>query len=302
MSQFSKNLRSLRKEANMRQQDLADKFGLAQTTIASYEQGQRFPNHETLIEMADYFNVSIDFLLGREDNNTLDLNKVKKGLENELELNEIAKNYFNTLLSGNNQSAEKIIFNALENNWSLEDLYLKILQPVLFHIGILWETNRIDVFQEHFMSNQIYTLLDKLKDRTEQKNKEVFHKRDKNILLLSVSGENHQIGLRMINNLLELKGWNTFYLGINIPSRSVINAVKNYQADLIMVSVTLHEHLNQARNLIQTIRNNKDTRDLKIMVGGAAFRKFSWEDVGADAYAVDAKSAVQKVEELMEES
>ncbi len=302
MSQFSKNLRSLRKEANMRQQDLADKLGVAQTTIASYEQGQRFPNHETLIEMADFFNVSIDFLLGREDNNTFDLSKVKKDLEGRLELNELAQNYFNTLLSGNNQEAEQIIFNTLEDGWSLEDVYLEILQPVLFHIGILWETNRIDVFQEHFMSNNIYTILDKLKDRAGNVKRGNNVKEDKNIILLSVSGEQHQIGLRMINNLLEIKGWNTFYLGINIPSRSVLNAIKNYQADLIMISVTLHEHLNQARNLIQTIRNNKDTRDIKVMVGGAAFRKFSWEDVGAEAYALDAKSAVDKVEEIMKES
>ncbi len=299
MSPFAKNLRSLRKEANMRQQDLADKLGVAQTTIASYEQGQRFPNHETLIEIADFFNVSIDFLLGREENNKFDMSKVKKDIKSKILLNDLAEKYFNALLSGEKQKSDRIVYKAIENDWSLQDVYLKILQPVLFNIGILWETNRIDVFQEHFMTNNIYTVLDKLKDRVEKVNMHNGSKKDKNILLLSVSGEQHQIGLRMINNLLEIKGWKTFYLGVNIPSRSVINAIKSYKADLIMISVTLHEHLNHARNLIQTIKNNVETRDVKIMVGGAAFRKFSWEDVGADAYAIDAESAVQKTEELI---
>ena len=299
MSHFSKNLRSLRKEANMRQQDLADELGVAQTTIASYEQDQRFPNHETLIEIADFFNVSIDFLLGRDDSKTLDMNSVSDNMAEKMELNQIAKSYLNALITGKNHEADQIIFDALNDSWSLKELYLDVLEPVLINIGILWETNRIDVFQEHFMSNNIYALLDKLKDRYPEKYEK--KQKNKNILLLSVSGEHHQIGLRMINNLLEINGWNTFYLGSNIPNRSVLNAIKNYEADLIMLSVTIHEHLNPARNLIQTIRNNSDTRDVKIMVGGAAFQQYRWQDLGADAYALNAEEAVEKVEEMLTE-
>lgn len=299
MSHFSKNLRSLRKEANMRQQDLADELGVAQTTIASYEQDQRFPNHETLIEIADFFNVSIDFLLGRDDSKTLDMNTVSDNMAEKMELNDIAKSYLNALITGKNNEADQIIFDALNDSWTLKDLYLDVLEPVLINIGILWETNRIDVFQEHFMSNNIYALLDKLKDRYPEKYEK--KQKNKNILLLSVSGEHHQIGLRMINNLLEINGWNTFYLGSNIPNRSVLNAIKNYEADLVMLSVTIHEHLNPARNLIQTIRNNSDTRDVKIMVGGSAFQRYRWQDLGADAYALNAEEAVKKVEEMLTE-
>ena len=299
MSHFSKNLRSLRKEANMRQQDLADELGVAQTTIASYEQDQRFPNHETLIEIADFFNVSIDFLLGRDDSKTLDMNTVSDNMAEKMELNDIAKSYLNALITGKNHEADQLIFDALNDSWTLKDLYLDVLEPVLINIGILWETNRIDVFQEHFMSNNIYALLDKLKDRYPEKYEK--KQKNKNILLLSVSGEHHQIGLRMINNLLEINGWNTFYLGSNIPNRSVLNAIKNYEADLVMLSVTIHEHLNPARNLIQTIRNNSDTRDVKIMVGGSAFQRYRWQDLGADAYALNAEEAVKKVEEMLTE-
>ena len=299
MSHFSKNLRSLRKEANMRQQDLADELGVAQTTIASYEQDQRFPNHETLIEIADFFNVSIDFLLGRDDSKNLDMNTVSDNMAEKMELNDIAKSYLNALITGKNHEADQLIFDALNDSWTLKDLYLDVLEPVLINIGILWETNRIDVFQEHFMSNNIYALLDKLKDRYPEKYEK--KQKNKNILLLSVSGEHHQIGLRMINNLLEINGWNTFYLGSNIPNRSVLNAIKNYEADLVMLSVTIHEHLNPARNLIQTIRNNSDTRDVKIMVGGSAFQRYRWQDLGADAYALNAEEAVKKVEEMLTE-
>ena len=42
-------------------------LGLAQTTIANYEQGKRFPDEETLLKIADFFNVSMDYLFGRSE-------------------------------------------------------------------------------------------------------------------------------------------------------------------------------------------------------------------------------------------
>lgn len=297
MSEFAINLRTLRKESNMRQSDLADKLGVAQTTIASYEQDKRFPNHETLIEIADLFNVSIDFLLGRVKSSKYDINDVKEEISKKYELKDTAQKYLNKLLTGDNSNADELLYQALDNGKSLQYIYLNILQPVLVEIGKLWETNQIEVFQEHFMTNHIYTVLDKLKDRTTKKKNEKYA--HKNILLISVSGEQHQIGLRMINNLLEINGFKTFYLGTNLPNRSVLKAIKNYEADLLLISVTLIEHLNQARNLIQSIRNNKSARDIDIIVGGAAFQRFKWEDIGADGYGIDAGEAIEKIKEII---
>lgn len=65
MNRFAKILKKLRKEKNMRQEDLANELGYARTTIANYEQATRFPPINTLFEIADYFNVSLDYLLGR---------------------------------------------------------------------------------------------------------------------------------------------------------------------------------------------------------------------------------------------
>lgn len=59
-----KNLWMLRKNAGLSQQALGDRFHLSQQTIYKYENGKAEPNIETLIQFADYFNVSVDFLLG----------------------------------------------------------------------------------------------------------------------------------------------------------------------------------------------------------------------------------------------
>ncbi len=67
MADFASRFRELRKKRGLRQQDLADTLGLAQTTIANYAQKLRFPDEKTLGEIADYFGASLDFLLGRVD-------------------------------------------------------------------------------------------------------------------------------------------------------------------------------------------------------------------------------------------
>ncbi len=62
---FSNTLRKLRKENKLSQAELGKILNLAQRTISSYENGERFPDEITLNNIADYFNVSMDYLLGR---------------------------------------------------------------------------------------------------------------------------------------------------------------------------------------------------------------------------------------------
>ncbi|HEY8391378.1 MAG TPA: helix-turn-helix transcriptional regulator [Capillibacterium sp.] len=64
---FGARLRALREEQGLYQKDLAEKLNLTQKTISNYENNERFPDQKTLHKIADLFNVSIDFLLGRTE-------------------------------------------------------------------------------------------------------------------------------------------------------------------------------------------------------------------------------------------
>ncbi|TBX45714.1 helix-turn-helix domain-containing protein [Bacillus thuringiensis] len=61
---FGTRLHTLRKERKLRQEDMAKQLGIARTTYAMYEQGNREPDYNTLIKLATFFKVSIDYLLG----------------------------------------------------------------------------------------------------------------------------------------------------------------------------------------------------------------------------------------------
>ena len=61
-------LKELRKRKGLSQLRLATELNTTQNTISRYETGEREPGIDELIKIADYFNVSVDYLIGRTDN------------------------------------------------------------------------------------------------------------------------------------------------------------------------------------------------------------------------------------------
>ncbi len=67
---FPERLKQLRNLRQLSQDTLAKKLGIAQQTYGHWETGRTEPDHTTLTCIADFFNVSVDYLLGREDTPT----------------------------------------------------------------------------------------------------------------------------------------------------------------------------------------------------------------------------------------
>jgi transcriptional regulator with XRE-family HTH domain len=64
MTDFSTNLKKLRKSKNLSQQQIADNIGITQRTYSNYEAGISQPNCETLVKIANFFKIRLDELLG----------------------------------------------------------------------------------------------------------------------------------------------------------------------------------------------------------------------------------------------
>ena len=75
-------LKELRKQKHISQTDLAKALNMKQTTISSYEKGKTQPPIEVLIDIANYFNVSLDYLLERQYENKIDLASLSKTKQN----------------------------------------------------------------------------------------------------------------------------------------------------------------------------------------------------------------------------
>ncbi|MBD1371950.1 helix-turn-helix transcriptional regulator [Hazenella sp. IB182357] len=77
MSTFSERLKKLRLKLDLSQSELASRLNIAKSTLAMYETGKREPNFETVRRIADFFDVSLDYLLGQSDYQT-PMNKISQ--------------------------------------------------------------------------------------------------------------------------------------------------------------------------------------------------------------------------------
>lgn len=96
MDKFCNNLKYLRKSKSITQQELADLLGISRQGYAKYENDLGEPDISTLIKLADYFDVSVDSLIGRTSNDEI-LNTVK------------LSSFCNELLQSDNELIDKII-------------------------------------------------------------------------------------------------------------------------------------------------------------------------------------------------
>lgn len=92
---FSKRFKYLREENGLSQKELAKEFNISRQSISNYENGLRFPNDEKLIiNIANYFNVSLDYLFGKTNIRNINTSIVKEEEEEYSAKNEALEELF----------------------------------------------------------------------------------------------------------------------------------------------------------------------------------------------------------------
>ncbi len=82
MEKYRSRIRDLREDRDLRQTDVSKVTGIDQKTLSNYETGKTLPDSYALIRLADFFDVSIDYLVGRANINITDTSDIKKQLDN----------------------------------------------------------------------------------------------------------------------------------------------------------------------------------------------------------------------------
>jgi 5-methyltetrahydrofolate--homocysteine methyltransferase len=122
--------------------------------------------------------------------------------------------------------------------------------------------------------------------------------RPENIAVLgTVEGDLHDIGKNLIIMMWKSANIGVVDLGVNVPIAKFIEAVKDYQPKLLGLSALLTTTMPAMRDTVRAIRNAG--LKVKIIVGGAPITSKFATDIGADAYASDAGSAVDVALDLL---
>jgi methanogenic corrinoid protein MtbC1 len=293
MADFGSRLRELRVRKKLRQKDLAAQLGLAQTTVANYEQGSRFPGERILQSIADFFGVSVDFLLGRVESDPRPPAGAQPAAQDARPLSPLARRYLEVLLAGNREEAGRLVQRALQNGDSLRGIYREVFERTLQEVGTLWQEGRIEVSREHHFSLSTQQIMSQLYPHLLESRKKA---RGPSCLCLAVSGELHEIGCRMIADFLELEGWKVLFLGGNLSFQDILQAVREHRPDLLALSATMPHNAEPAARIVRLVREARGLPALGILVGGQAFHGDPrlWRRTGADGYAANADEAVKE--------
>lgn len=207
-----------------------------------------------------------------------------------------ADKYLELLLDNKKNEASNLIVKEALSEMSVPEIYLNILEPVQKEVGRLWHANIISVAQEHYISSVTQLVMSQLYSHFLSSGGE-----KGSIVTTAVGTELHEIGIRMVADLLEIDGFDTIHLGANTPNSSIVETLKNNRTLLLGVSVTLPIHLKELAQLIEMIRSEPELANIKILVGGYAFNQNPElkEDFDVDAYSVNAQDAVKKVNKLI---
>ena len=158
--------------------------------------------------------------------------------------------YLDALRRGDRHAAYRSLDEALDDGRELGQVYLDVVQPAMREIGRLWQEDELTVAEEHLATAITESAMSRMFER-------VFVWRDvrtPKLLAACAEEERHQMGLRMLCDLLELAGWETTYLGASVPIESLVDLVRKHQPDAVAISATIAPHVPRVREAIRAIR------------------------------------------------
>jgi 5-methyltetrahydrofolate--homocysteine methyltransferase len=117
------------------------------------------------------------------------------------------------------------------------------------------------------------------------------------IAIGTVKGDLHDIGKNLVGMMLKGGGFKVVDLGVDVPPEKFVAAVKENGAKIVGLSALLTTTMVGMKDVVEAVKNAGD--NVKTMIGGAPITQSFADEIGADGYAPDAASAVDKAKELI---
>lgn len=212
-------------------------------------------------------------------------------------LAQLQHNYLTSLLATHRTDALNMVMKAIQSGVEIESIYLDVIQPAQHELGRLWQTGQISVAQEHYCTAATQFVMSQLQPWFLKTTSA-----DQTLVATCVGDELHEVGLRIVADLFEVSGWNTIYLGANVPPESIAETLASSRAQILAISCTMTQHLFGMADVIRIVRSHPGCEQVKILAGGYPFNidPYLWKRVGADAAALDGKDAIDVANRLIQ--
>lgn len=170
------------------------------------------------------------------------------------------------LLDCRRDQALALVDSAVDAGTTIPELYLEVFQPLLREVGRLWQVNQLSVAQEHYCTAAVQLMIGRLSPK-------IFgtERTGKTMVAACVGNELHEIGLHMVTDFFEIDGWDSHFLGANIPTKDLLGMLKETKPEVLCLSATLTSHLALVDHIIRQLRAEPALMNIRILVGGYPF-------------------------------
>ncbi|MDA8335700.1 MAG: corrinoid protein [Peptococcaceae bacterium] len=197
------------------------------------------------------------------------------------------------LMAGNMNKVKEGANKALEEGLAPADIINDGLIAAMSVIGVQFKNNEIYMPEVLVAARAMHAGMDVLKpllagDAVQDRG---------TMVIGTVKGDLHDIGKNLVVMMMEGAGFKVVDLGVDVTTEKFVQAVTGHKAQIVGLSALLTSTMAQMKGTVQALEPYRG--QVKVIVGGAPVtRKFA-DEIGADGYAPDAASAVDRVRELL---
>jgi len=208
-----------------------------------------------------------------------------------VELQEIAAN----LIKGNAPKVKELTKEAIDGGQDVREVLKEGLIAGMNVVGKKFKNNEFYVPEVLIAARAMKSGMEIVKPILAEKNIKGLG----TVILGTVRGDLHDIGKNLVGMMLEGGGFEVVDLGVDVSPEKFVEATKEKEAEVIALSALLTTTMVAMKEVIEAVRKS-EVNDAKIMIGGAPVTQSYADEIGADGYAPDAASAVDKAKELMQ--
>lgn len=207
---------------------------------------------------------------------------------------EIHKEFINALLTPNMTEAIEISNKFIQSKGDVKLFWEYIILPSMYNLGIKWSNGLISVGQEHTATSICQRVMslhyDKILD----------HDFDaKKVIVTTSPKEMHQIGARMVADLLEMNNFDVYYIGSDSTIEDIVQTIINEDICDIVISTTLVANIDSTKYLIENIKQMVPDKNLIFYAGGQAYNASlnPVELIGVNYYVADVEELLKLLRE-----
>ena len=193
------------------------------------------------------------------------------------------------LQKGRPRELSALVQEELVDGTSANDILTKALIPGMSAVGERFKKNAIFVPEVLITARAMNAALNILKPVLAQAGVEPIGK----AVICTVKGDLHDIGKNLVKMMIEGTGIQVIDLGIDCPPERVVEAVREYQPDIVCLSALLTTTMVNQKATIDALKAAGLRDKVKVMVGGAPVTQAFADEIGADSYTPDAATAAE---------